>query len=537
MVLCNDEGKTNGYPSDDDSTEENEDEDNDEEEDTDEGYRLPPQKRVRETESLEQRTKSTKPCTSPTPTSPPRQSSPSLSESSVVIQRTASQSPNLDVSSETSSSVTNGSPNTNTCNSTTNELGDNEKPREPLTRRIAMRKVSVKVEPSTTGSSKGSKSFLIEDILDFKGKTGEEETLNCSSSSSESKDSVDNIINQIKSVARQVNSSNGRGNIVRPWDTRPASSTSLICSTGSTPMKPISNSLTSLWPSNSPSILITTPPPTSLAPSATITTTTGSTIAAVASAFRSNGFSNGLLSGSRDHLHHHHLYPQPQSKQLHHSKVHHQHAPTTPSPIHHHHHHHHNVHSGKHGLTPSNIRPRSADDDSQSERSESSDATTGGPDSPANSNLLPQNSPLECLYELTNKAFDRINGDKSMDGSSDHLNIFSNRPPPKKKRKSRTAFTNTQIFELERKFIQQRYLSPADRDDLASRLGLTGPQVITWFQNRRAKQKREVEETKNDLQNHVKTMYYPDIYDNIQDLSMLKVPDIRASLQFHSKSP
>ncbi|XP_015795322.1 transcription factor LBX1 [Tetranychus urticae] len=218
-----------------------------------------------------------------------------------------------------------------------------------------------------------------------------------------------------------------------------------------------------------------------------ITTTTGS----IESAF----CSNGLLPSSRDHLHLHHLYAQLQANHL--------------------------------------IRPRSADDDSQSESS----ATTGGPDSPANSNLLPQNSPLECLYELTSKAFDRINGHKSVDGSSDHLNIFSNRPPPKKKRKSRTAFTNTQIFELERKFIQQRYLSPADRDDLASRLGLTGPQVITWFQNRRAKQKREVEETKNDLQNHVKTMYYPDIYDNIQDLSMLKVPDIRASLQFHSKSP
>jgi len=42
------------------------------------------------------------------------------------------------------------------------------------------------------------------------------------------------------------------------------------------------------------------------------------------------------------------------------------------------------------------------------------------------------------------------------DNSGDHLSIFSSRPPPKKKRKSRTAFTNHQIFELERKFLHQK---------------------------------------------------------------------------------
>lgn len=70
----------------------------------------------------------------------------------------------------------------------------------------------------------------------------------------------------------------------------------------------------------------------------------------------------------------------------------------------------------------------------------------------------------------------------------------------KKKRKSRTAFTNTQIFELEKRFLYQKYLSPADRDELASGLGLTGAQVITWFQNRRAKLKRDVEEIKKDVE-------------------------------------
>lgn len=85
------------------------------------------------------------------------------------------------------------------------------------------------------------------------------------------------------------------------------------------------------------------------------------------------------------------------------------------------------------------------------------------------------------------------------DPSRDHLCLFSNRVQPKKKRKSRTAFTNHQIFELERRFLHQKYLSPADRDDIAQSLGLTNAQVITWFQNRRAKLKRDMEELKKDV--------------------------------------
>ena len=54
---------------------------------------------------------------------------------------------------------------------------------------------------------------------------------------------------------------------------------------------------------------------------------------------------------------------------------------------------------------------------------------------------------------------------------------FANKQPPKKKRKSRTAFTNHQIFELEKRFLYQKYLSPADRDEIAAALGLTNAQV------------------------------------------------------------
>lgn len=83
--------------------------------------------------------------------------------------------------------------------------------------------------------------------------------------------------------------------------------------------------------------------------------------------------------------------------------------------------------------------------------------------------------------------------------------------------------------------MQQRYLSPADRDELATRLGLTGAQVITWFQNRRAKQKREKEEEVKDLES-THGLSYEKYYDSacIQDLSLFKNPDLH-SLQFHRK--
>lgn len=55
------------------------------------------------------------------------------------------------------------------------------------------------------------------------------------------------------------------------------------------------------------------------------------------------------------------------------------------------------------------------------------------------------------------------------------------------------------MLELERRFVFQKYLAPSERDGLAARLGLANAQVVTWFQNRRAKLKRDVEEMRADL--------------------------------------
>ncbi|BHF70311.1 Transcription factor lbx1 [Sparganum proliferum] len=68
-----------------------------------------------------------------------------------------------------------------------------------------------------------------------------------------------------------------------------------------------------------------------------------------------------------------------------------------------------------------------------------------------------------------------------------------------KLRKTRTTFTTSQLAQLEVYFGRQKYLTPADRDHIAGELGLSSAQVITWFQNRRAKNRRERLELEKDI--------------------------------------
>lgn len=61
---------------------------------------------------------------------------------------------------------------------------------------------------------------------------------------------------------------------------------------------------------------------------------------------------------------------------------------------------------------------------------------------------------------------------------------------PMHRRKRRVLFTQAQVYELERRFKQQKYLSAPEREHLASMIGLTPTQVKIWFQNHRYKTKK-----------------------------------------------
>ncbi|XP_033755982.1 homeobox protein HMX3-A-like [Pecten maximus] len=80
--------------------------------------------------------------------------------------------------------------------------------------------------------------------------------------------------------------------------------------------------------------------------------------------------------------------------------------------------------------------------------------------------------------------------------SSPHTNSST-----KLKKKTRTVFSRAQIFYLEAAFDAKRYLSSAERAELALTLHLSETQVKVWFQNRRNKWKSQMAED-NKFPNH-----------------------------------
>lgn len=74
-------------------------------------------------------------------------------------------------------------------------------------------------------------------------------------------------------------------------------------------------------------------------------------------------------------------------------------------------------------------------------------------------------------------------------------------------------FLQSQVYELEQRFKQQRYLSAPEREMLAQSLKLTSTQVKIWFQNRRYKNKRARIEDAEKLQAQ-----------NMKNQSLKKIP-------------
>ncbi|KAL9960292.1 hypothetical protein ACROYT_G033736 [Oculina patagonica] len=84
---------------------------------------------------------------------------------------------------------------------------------------------------------------------------------------------------------------------------------------------------------------------------------------------------------------------------------------------------------------------------------------------------------------------DNTNSTSECDSEPDQVSTHSEQPSRKKRQ--RTTFSPIEVWELERAYKRRPYLIAEDEEELVQRLGIPVRSLKYWFQNRRAKSRKE----------------------------------------------
>ncbi|KAL9960290.1 hypothetical protein ACROYT_G033734 [Oculina patagonica] len=84
---------------------------------------------------------------------------------------------------------------------------------------------------------------------------------------------------------------------------------------------------------------------------------------------------------------------------------------------------------------------------------------------------------------------DNTSSTSDCDSDPDQVSTHSEQPPRKKRQ--RTTFSPIEVWELERAYKRRPYLMCEDEEELVQRLGIPARSLKYWFQNRRAKSRKE----------------------------------------------